>query len=128
MIPEFIGRLPVITTLNELDEDMLIQIMTQPKNAIVKQFESLLKMDGVKLEVKDDALKEIAKLAVSQNTGARGLRSIIEDALMDLMYKAPDQKNLYKVLINKDVITKKSDPILIYSNKVNNQKLMSSNS
>ncbi len=128
MIPEFIGRLPVITTLNELDEDMLIQIMTQPKNAIVKQFESLMKMDGVKLEVKDDALKEIAKLAVSQNTGARGLRSIIEDALMDLMYKVPDQKNLYKVLINKDVITKKSDPILIYSNKENNQKLMSNNS
>ncbi len=128
MIPEFIGRLPVITTLNELDEDMLIQIMTQPKNAIVKQFESLMKMDGVKLELKDDALKEIAKLAVSQNTGARGLRSIIEDSLMDLMYKVPDQKNLFKVVINKDVILKKSDPILIYSNKENNQKLMSSNS
>ena len=128
MIPEFIGRLPVITTLNELDEDMLIQIMTQPKNAIVKQFESLMKMDGVKLEVKEDALKEIAKLAVSQNTGARGLRSIIEDSLMDLMYKAPDQKNLYKVVINREVIAKKSDPILIYSNKENTQKLMSNNS
>ena len=128
MIPEFIGRLPVITTLNELDEDMLIQIMTQPKNAIVKQFESLMKMDGVKLEVKEDALKEIAKLAVSQNTGARGLRSIIENSLMDLMYKVPDQKDLYKVVINKDVIAKKSDPILIYSNKENNQKLMSNNS
>ncbi len=128
MIPEFIGRLPVITTLNELDEDMLIKIMTQPKNAIVKQFESLMKMDGVKLEIKEDALKEIAKLAVSQNTGARGLRSIIEDSLMDLMYKVPDQKDLYKVVINKDVISKKSDPILIYSNKENSQKLMSNNS
>ncbi len=128
MIPEFIGRLPVITTLSELDEDMLIRIMTQPKNAIVKQFESLMKMDGVKLEIKEDALKEIAKLAVSQNTGARGLRSIIEDSLMDLMYKVPDQKDLYKVVINKDVISKKSDPILIYSNKENNQKLMSNNS
>ncbi len=128
MIPEFIGRLPVITTLTELDEEMLIRIMTQPKNAIVKQFESLLKMDGVKLEIKEDALKEIAKLAVSQNTGARGLRSIIEDSLMDLMYKIPDQKDLYKVVINKDVIAKKSDPILIYSNKENNQKLMSNNS
>ena len=128
MIPEFIGRLPVITTLNELDEDMLIRIMTQPKNAIVKQFESLMKMDGVKLEIKEDALKEIAKLAVSQNTGARGLRSIIEDSLMDLMYKVPDQKDLYKVVINKDVIKQKSDPILIYSNKENNQKLMSNNS
>ncbi len=128
MIPEFIGRLPVITTLSELDEDMLIRIMTQPKNAIVKQFGSLMKMDGVKLEIKEDALKEIAKLAVSQNTGARGLRSIIEDSLMDLMYKVPDQKDLYKVVINKDVIAKKSDPILIYSNKENNQKLMSNNS
>jgi len=128
MIPEFIGRLPVITTLSELDEDMLIRIMTQPKNAIVKQFESLMKMDGVKLEIKEDALKEIANLAVSQNTGARGLRSIIEDSLMDLMYKVPDQKDLYKVVINKDVIVKKSDPILIYSNKENSQKLMSNNS
>jgi len=128
MIPEFIGRLPVITTLSELDEDMLIRIMTQPKNAIVKQFESLMKMDGVKLEIKDDALKAIAKLAVSQNTGARGLRSIIEDSLMDLMYNVPDQKSLYKVVINKDVISKKSDPILIYSNKENSQKLMSNNS
>ncbi len=128
MIPEFIGRLPVITTLSELDEEMLIRIMTQPKNAIVKQFESLMKMDGVKLEIKEDALKEIAKLAVSQNTGARGLRSIIEDSLMDLMYKVPDQKDLYKVVINKEVITKKSDPILIYSNKENSQKLMSNNS
>ena len=128
MIPEFIGRLPVITTLSELDEDMLIRIMTQPKNAIVKQFESLMKMDGVKLEIKEDALKEIAKLAVSQNTGARGLRSIIEDSLMELMYKVPDQKDLYKVVINKEVIAKKSEPILIYSNKENNQKLMSNNS
>ncbi len=128
MIPEFIGRLPVITTLTELDVDMLIRIMTQPKNAIVKQFESLMKMDGIKLEIKDDALNEIAKLAVSQNTGARGLRSIIEDSLMDLMYKAPDQKNLYKVVINKEVVAKKSDPILIYSNKEENQKLMSNNS
>ncbi len=128
MIPEFIGRLPVITTLNELDEDMLIRIMTQPKNAIIKQFESLIKMDGVKLEFKEDALKEVAKLAVSQNTGARGLRSIIEDSLMDLMYKIPDQKDLYKVVINRDVIAKNSNPILIYSNKDNNQKLMSNNS
>ncbi len=128
MIPEFIGRLPVITTLSELDEDMLIRIMTQPKNAIVKQFESLMKMDGVKLEIKEDALKQIAKLAVSQNTGARGLRSIIEDSLIDLMYKVPDQKDLYKVVINKDVITKKNDPILIYSNKENSQKLMTNNS
>ncbi len=128
MIPEFIGRLPVITTLYELDEDMLIKIMTQPKNAIVKQFVSLMKMDGVKLEIKEDALKEIAKLAVSQNTGARGLRSIIEDSLMEVMYNVPDQKNIYKIVINKDVIAKKSEPILIYANKENSQKLISNNS
>ena len=128
MIPEFIGRLPVITTLSELDENMLIRIMTQPKNAIVKQFECLMKMDGVKLEIKEDALKEISKLAVAQNTGARGLRSIIEDALMDLMYEVPDQKDLFKVVINKEVISKKSEPILIYSNKENSQKLISNNS
>jgi len=128
MIPEFIGRLPVVTTLNELSEDMLIKIMTEPKNAIIKQFELLMKMDGIKLEIKNDALKEIAKLAVSQNTGARGLRSIIEDALMDLMYKSPDQKDLYKVVINKDVISSKSEPILIYSNKEDKQKLLSNNS
>ncbi len=128
MIPEFIGRLPVITTLSELDQEMLISIMTQPKNAIVKQFELLLKLDGVKLEIKQDALEEIAELAISQNTGARGLRSIIEDALMDIMFKIPDQKNLYKVVVNKEVIKRNSDPILIYSNKENNQKLMSNNS
>ena len=87
-----------------------------------------MKMDGIKLEIKNDALKEIAKLAVSQNTGARGLRSIIEDALMDLMYKSPDQKDLYKVVINKDVISSKSEPILIYSNKEDKQKLLSNNS
>ena len=80
------------------------------------------------MEIKEDALRKIAKLAVSQNTGARGLRSIIEDSLIDLMYRVPDQIDLYKVVINKDVISKKSDPILIYSNKENNQKLMSNNS
>jgi len=128
MIPEFIGRLPVISTLSELNEKMLIQIMTEPKNSIVKQYISLFKMDGVNLEIKDDALREIAKLAISRDTGARGLRSIIEDTLMDLMYKLPDHKDLYKTVINKDVILKKSDAILIFSNKENNQKILANNS
>ena len=128
MIPEFIGRLPVISTLNQLDKEMLIKIMTEPKNAIVKQYKALLKMDGVALEFKNDALSEIAKLAIDQNTGARGLRTIIENALIDVMYNVPDQKDLYKVVINKDVITKKTNPILIYSNKGNSQKLMTNNS
>ncbi len=128
MIPEFIGRLPVISTLNELDEDMLIKIMIEPKNALLKQYELLFKMDGIKLEIKSDALKEIAKLAISQNTGARGLRSIIEESLIDLMYDVPDHKNLEKVVINKEVISKKSDPLLIFSNKQSSQKILANHS
>ena len=128
MIPEFIGRLPVITTLEELDEDMLIEIMTQPKNALIKQFQALFKMDGINIEFKQNALEEMAKLAVEQNTGARGLRTIIEDALMELMYSTPDIKDLDKIIINKDVVLNKSDPILIFSNKQNNQKILANNS
>ncbi len=127
MIPEFIGRLPVITTLKELDEEMLIKIMSEPKNALIKQFQALFKMDGISIEFKNEALKEIAKLAVAQNTGARGLRSIIEDTLMELMYKSPDIKDLDKIVINKDVLTKKSEPILIFTNKQNNQKILANN-
>ena len=128
MIPEFIGRLPVITTLGELDKNMLVKIMTEPKNALIKQFQALFKMDNISLEFKGDALDEIAKLAVEQNTGARGLRSIIEDTLMNLMYSSPDIKDLYKIVINKDVVLKKSEPILIYTNKQNNSKIMANNS
>ena len=128
MIPEFIGRLPVITTLYELDEVMLIKIMTEPKNALIKQYQALFKMDEVNIEFKNDSLKEIAKLAVSQNTGARGLRSIIENVLMELMYSAPDIKDLDKIVINKDVVSQNSEPILIFSNKNNNQKILANNS
>ena len=128
MIPEFIGRLPVITTLKELNEEMLIKIMTEPKNALIKQFQALFKMDGINIEFKNDALKEISKLAVEQNTGARGLRTIIEDTLMELMYSSPDNKNLETIIINKDAITKKSEPILIFSNKNNSDKILANNS
>ena len=128
MIPEFIGRLPVISTLNELDREMLVEIMTKPKNALIKQFQTLFKMDNIKLEFKSDALVEIAKLAIDQNTGARGLRSIIEDTLMDLMYNSPDIKDLDKIVISKEVVTKKSDPILIYANNANSQKIIANNS
>ena len=128
MIPEFIGRLPVITTLKELNEEMLIKIMTEPKNALIKQFQALFKMDGINIEFKNDALNEISKLAVEQNTGARGLRTIIENTLMELMYSSPDNKNLETIIINKDVITKKSDPILIFSNKNNSDKILANNS
>ena len=128
MIPEFIGRLPVIATLKELNEDMLIEIMTKPKNALIKQFQALFKMDEINIEFKEDALKEIARLAVEQNTGARGLRTIIENTLMELMYESPDIKDLDKIVINKDVVSNQSDPILIFSNKQNNQKILANNS
>ena len=122
MIPEFIGRLPVCATLEELDEKMLVRIMKEPKNAIIKQFEALFKMDKIDLEIKNDALNEIASLAVKRKTGARGLRSIMEDILVDLMFETPDQKDLTKVIINNEVVKKKVKPILMFSEK-NNQKI-----
>ena len=123
MIPEFIGRLPVCATLEELDDKMLIRIMKEPKNAIIKQFELLFKMDNIELEIKNDALSEIANLAVKHNTGARGLRSIMENLLIDLMFESPDQKELKKIVINSEVVKKMSQPILLFANKDNNQKL-----
>jgi ATP-dependent Clp protease ATP-binding subunit ClpX len=121
MIPEFIGRLPVCATLEELDENMLVRIMKEPKNAVMKQFEVLFKMDNVELEIKNEALNEIAKLAVKRKTGARGLRSILEELLMDLMYETPDLKDLNKIIINDEVLTKKTKPLLMFSNKDNSK-------
>ena len=123
MIPEFIGRMPVCATLEELDDKMLIRIMKEPKNAIIKQFELLFKMDNIELEIKNDALVEIANLAVKHKTGARGLRSIMENLLVDLMFVSPDQKELKKIVINSEVVKKMSQPILLFANKDNNQKL-----
>ena len=123
MIPEFIGRLPVCTTLHELNEKMLVRIMKEPKNAIIKQFEVLFKMDNIELEIKNEALDEIAKLAVLRKTGARGLRSIMEDLLVDLMYETPDQTELKKIIINRDVLIKKTKPMLLFTHKDNNRKI-----
>ena len=128
MIPEFIGRLPVCATLEELDESMLVRIMQEPKNAILKQFEVLFKMDHIELELKKDALKQIAKLAVLRKTGARGLRSIMEDLLVDLMYKAPDYKELKKIIITENIVEKKSKPMMLYSSKNVNQKIAANKS
>ena len=128
MIPEFIGRLPVIATLDELDEEMLVKIMLEPKNALIKQFQSLFRMDGVNLDIKSDALKKIAEFAVEQKTGARGLRSIVEKLLMNLMYESPDYKDLEKIVINSDVVQEKSEPLLIFSNKQSNKKIIASKS
>ena len=123
MIPEFIGRLPVCTTLHELNEKMLVRIMKEPKNAIIKQFEVLFKMDNIALEIKNEALDEIAKLAVLRKTGARGLRSIMEDLLVDLMYETPDQTELKKIIINRNVLIKKTEPMLLFTHKDNNRKI-----
>ena len=114
IIPELVGRLPVITTLQELDESALVKILTEPKNAIVKQYSAMLAMDGVKLTIKDDALQEIAKTAVARKTGARGLRSILEKILMQPMFEAPDKPDLVEIVIDKDVVQGKKKPIEIF--------------
>ena len=120
LIPEFIGRLPVIATLNDLDEKALVSILTQPKNALVKQYQKLFSLDGVSLVFEDEAVAAIAKLAFERKTGARGLRSIMESILLDTMYDLPSHKNLEEVIITKDVIHKKSNPILKYQTEANN--------
>ncbi len=113
IIPELIGRLPVITTLQELDEDALVKILTEPKNAVVKQFTAMLGMDGVKLNITDDALRAIAKMAVARKTGARGLRSILERVLMQPMFDAPDKEDLAEIVIDADVVDGKKSPVEI---------------
>ena len=114
LIPEFVGRLPVTTTLNELDEVALIKILTEPKNALTKQFNKLFEMEGVELDIREEALLEISKKAIERKTGARGLRSIIESILMETMYKVPSEKGLNKVVIDASVVRGESEPLLVY--------------
>jgi ATP-dependent Clp protease ATP-binding subunit ClpX len=114
LIPEFIGRLPVVATLTELDLAALVQILSEPKNALVKQFAALFAMEDVELEFRDDALKAIAQKAMERKTGARGLRSIVEGVLLDTMYELPSMQDVAKVVIDETVIRGESDPILIY--------------
>jgi ATP-dependent Clp protease ATP-binding subunit ClpX len=114
LIPEFVGRLPVTTTLNELDEDALIKILTEPKNALSKQFNKLFEMEGVELDIREEALLEISKKAIERKTGARGLRSIIENILMETMYKAPSEDDLNKVVVDASVVKGESEPLLVY--------------
>ena len=116
LIPEFIGRLPVVATLTELDEAALIQILSEPKNALTKQFGALFKMEGVELEFREDALKAIAHKAMERKTGARGLRSIVEGVLLNTMYDLPSIEDVSKVVIDETVIKGESDPILLYEN------------
>ena len=114
LIPEFIGRLPVVATLRELDEEALMQILTQPKNSLVKQYQKLFDMESVELDIRESALKAIAQKAMQRNTGARGLRSILENVLLDTMYRVPSEANVTKVVIDESVINGESEPLLIY--------------
>lgn len=114
LIPELVGRLPVLATLNELDEAALIQILKEPKNALVKQYAKLFQMEGVELEIRQDALDAIAKKALSRKTGARGLRSIIENILLDTMYELPSLHNVAKVVVDENTVNNGGKPLLIY--------------
>lgn len=115
IIPELIGRLPIISTLQDLDEDALVKILTEPKNAIVKQYVAMLDLDGVKLTITSDGLTEVAKLAVQRKTGARGLRSILEKLLLQPMFDAPEKKDLAEIVIDKDVVLGKKNPVEIFA-------------
>ncbi|CAM4427569.1 ATP-dependent Clp protease ATP-binding subunit ClpX [Corallococcus exiguus] len=115
MIPEFIGRLPIITALEELDEGALVNILGEPKNALTKQYRKLFELDGVSLKFTDGALKAIASEAIRRKAGARGLRSILETAMLDVMYEIPSRKTAREVLISEEVILKKSEPVVLHS-------------
>ena len=116
LIPEFVGRLPVVATLEELDEEALIRILTEPKNALVKQYQRLFEMEDAGLDIREDALSEVAKKAIARKTGARGLRTILEQTLLDTMYDLPSQDNVSKVVVDGSVIRGESDPLVIYEN------------
>ena len=122
LIPEFVGRVPIIVTLHQLEEDALVNILTQPKNALVKQFSKLLEMDGVQLEFEEDALKEIAKLAIDRKTGARGLRAILEAIMLDVMYDVPSRSDVKKCVITKDTVKTSKVPMLILGEKDTKQQ------
>ncbi|MGA0033039.1 MAG: ATP-dependent Clp protease ATP-binding subunit ClpX [Burkholderiales bacterium] len=117
LIPEFVGRLPVVATLAELDETALIEILTQPKNALLKQFQKMFSMEGVELEVRDAALRALARKALERKTGARGLRSILEHTLLNTMFDLPSLENVVKVAVDEGTITSDAPPLLIYSDQ-----------
>lgn len=122
LIPEFVGRLPVIVTLDALDEEALIRILLEPKNALVKQYQKFLEMDNVQLEFKEDALHSIAAEALKRNTGARGLRAIIEGIMRNVMYEVPSRTDITKCTVTKEVVLNKEEPILVTSERKNKKK------
>jgi ATP-dependent Clp protease ATP-binding subunit ClpX len=115
LIPEFVGRLPVIATLTDLDEAALVTILTEPKNALVKQYQRLFELEDVKLTFTEGALKAIAKRAIERKTGARGLRSIMEDILLDTMFDLPGMETVEDVVVNEEAVTADATPLLIYA-------------
>ncbi len=125
LIPEFVGRLPVVATLEELDEEALIQILTEPKNALIKQYQHLFEMEGAELEFREDSLSAIARKSMERKTGARGLRTIVENVLLDTMYELPSNDNITKVVLDKSVIMGESEPIFVYETE---QKIAASDS
>lgn len=114
LIPEFVGRLPVIATLEELDEEALIKVLTEPKNAVLKQYKKFFELENVKLHFSDDSLRAISKEAIKRKTGARGLRSILESIMLDIMYELPSQNTIEECVINEDVILHNASPIILY--------------
>ena len=115
LIPEFVDRIPIVVSLHPLNEDALVNILTQPKNAIIKQYQKLIAMDGVKLTVEDGAVREIANTAIRLKTGARGLRTIIESFMTSVMYKLPSEKNIKEVIVTRECVTDKAEPKIVYS-------------
>ena len=122
LIPEFIGRLPMIATLEDLDEKSLVKILQEPKNSLTKQYQELFKLDGAKLTFKDNALKEIAQKAIKKKTGARGLRSILENILLKTMYDLPGQEDIEEVIVDASAAKDLSQPILVHSKSDNKSK------
>ncbi|MFP4305226.1 MAG: AAA family ATPase, partial [Rhodosalinus sp.] len=117
LIPEFVGRLPVIATLEDLDEDALVEILTAPKNALVKQYQRLFELEDVTLTFTDEALRAIARRAIKRKTGARGLRSILEDILLDTMFELPGMESVTEVVVNDEVVTGDAKPLMIYADQ-----------
>lgn len=120
LIPEFVGRVPIVVGLNALDEDALVKILSQPKNALTKQYKLQFSLDGVDLVFEDDALRAVAEKAIQLNTGARGLRAILEDILLDLMFEIPSSKDIEKVIVTKDSVKKTEEPIVVRKSVANN--------
>ena len=117
LTPEFVGRLPIFVALDELDEEAMVKILTEPRNSLVKQYQKLLELDGVELEFEDEALREIAQIAMRKNTGARGLRAIMENIMQDIMFSIPDEKDVKKVIITKAFVLEEDDPVIIRGKK-----------